>query len=437
LRDRCCFFHHSVVEHFANDMTRQGYQVVIERQATLTACLSNHTPFEGTAYAVDAIDDDIRVQWQQATRDTSLTIHEWMDDAFFYLTRDDVHAWFSSQQQWKMASFYTMVRKRFDLLMDQGKPVGGKYSFDGANRKRAPKNYVSLAKEPFPHDAITTHVVHTIQQAFPTNPSSTMPFPYAVTRAQAIEAMEHFMRDQLATFGRVQDAMIQGEPFMSHSKLSLYMNNALLTPQEVVNAAIKAYSEGLAPLESVEGFVRQIVGWREYIRGVYQESMPQYKQRNTLQNNEPLPPFYWDAATSMNCLHQTIQETIDYSYNHHIQRLMILSNYANLQGVHPMELSNWFNAMYVDAHDWVVTPNVHGMGLYADGGIMSTKPYISSGNYIHKMSDYCDGCQYDPLIKEGPTACPFHKGYWDFIDRHEAVLSTNPRMRLMYKTKRS
>ena len=429
-------FHHSIVEHFASELASLGHQVTIAKQDTINDIFTTFVNQNAEIVVVRPIDYDVQTTLNNtlASLTNAITI---LEDQYFYLTSNELSSWFKSQSQWKMANFYMMIRQQFNLLMIDNKPIGGKYSFDSANRKRAPKGYTSKPPLSITADEITNKVILDINKSYPNNPKSPQKFFYAVTKSQAKQALDHFITYELASFGLVQDAMLQDNPFLSHSLLSLYMNNGLLRPHDVVEAAINAYKQGLATIENVEGFIRQIVGWREYIRGVYQESMPQYKELNRLSNHLPLPDWYWNAETSMNCLHQTIRETINNSYNHHIQRLMVLSNYANLIGVNPMELSNWFNSMYIDSHDWVVTPNVHGMGLYADGGIMSTKPYISSGNYIAKMSNYCEECYYDPTIKEGEKACPFNHLYWSFIDRHEATLSKNPRMSLMYQKKKA
>jgi len=429
-------FHHSIVEHFAIECRTMGLKVTVAKEESVQTIFTSLVRSNADVIVVRPIDYDIQESLTNTLQSITNLVTV-LEDDYFYLKPDEISTWFKSQSNWKMANFYMMMRQQFNILMLDTKPIGGKYSFDSANRKRAPKGYTSTPPLSFTPDEITTEVMEYINKNYPENPKSTKEFSYAVTKSQAKQALEHFVTYELASFGVVQDAMLQGNPFLSHSLLSLYMNNGLLHPQEVVEAAVIAYQDGLATIENVEGFIRQIIGWREYIRGVYQETMPQYKVHNTLSNNEPLPDWYWNADTAMNCLQQTVLETIDNSYNHHIQRLMVLSNYANLIGVKPIELSNWFNSMYIDSHDWVVTPNVHGMGLYADGGIMSTKPYISSGNYIAKMSNYCDDCQYDPKIKEGDQACPFNQLYWSFIDRHEPTLSKNPRMSLMYQKKKA
>jgi deoxyribodipyrimidine photolyase-related protein len=426
-------FHHSIIEHFALELLAEGYNVVVVKEQDIYSCLETYDAASHEVTFVSTIDTATSNELQSALEGLQITNASFIEDQFFYLSALELHQWFSEQKQWKMANFYIMMRKRFNILMENDKPHLGKYSFDGENRNRAPKGYVNNPIKPIPIDSITQQAIESIALQYPNHPNSDTPFFYAVTRTQALDAMKHFIDHHLATFGVVQDAMLQGNPFMSHALLSLYMNNGLLSPKEVVDHVIQAYENNAAPIEAVEGFIRQILGWREYIRGVYQEKMPEYKSINHLNNHEDLPEFFWTAQTPMNCLHQTIQETKTNAYNHHIQRLMILSNYANLIGVEPVQLSNWFNSMYIDSHDWVVTPNVHGMGLYADGGLMSTKPYISTGNYINKMSDYCSTCFYDPKVKEGPTACPFHSLYWSFIERHRESLSTNPRMSLMYR----
>jgi deoxyribodipyrimidine photolyase-related protein len=427
-------FHHSIVHHFANELIVQGYPAVIANGPDILSILEEYHASTHETIFVSPIDTATTSELQHALGTLDLKTPTFIEDHFFYLNALELHQWFSEQQSWKMANFYIMMRKRFKILMDNEKPHLGKYSFDSENRSRAPKGYINAPTHRYPMDDITKQVAANIEQLYPNHPRSDQPFFYAVTRTQALESLDYFIQHHLATFGIVQDAMLQGNPFMSHSLLALYMNNALLSPKEVVEQVLLAYEQGLAPIQAVEGFIRQILGWREYIRGVYQERMPEYKMLNHLNNRSDLPEFFWNANTDLNCLHETINETITNGYNHHIQRLMILSNYANLIGVEPMQLSDWFNSMYIDSHDWVVTPNVHGMGLYADGGLMSTKPYISTGNYINKMSDYCAECIYDPKVKEGPTACPFHQLYWSFIERHRDTLSSNPRMSLMYRT---
>ncbi|MFW6298955.1 MAG: cryptochrome/photolyase family protein [Bacillota bacterium] len=334
---------------------------------------------------------------------------------------------------YKLDPLYRTWRRRFNILMEEGRPVGGRFSFDQENRARPPKDFPVKAPRLFEADALTKEIVDSVKTDFPDHPSSQEPFQYPVTRADALEALDFFIHHRLKYFGRYQDAMKEGVPFMAHSLLSAPINLGLLFAEEVVSRVAQAYDEGIAPIEAVEGFIRQVLGWREYIRGIYQVEGRQYPKHNVFGHSHDKPAFFYDGETTMHCLKTVINETVDHAYNHHIERLMIIGNLANLMEVHPPALREWFNEMYIDAFDWVVTPNVIGMALYADGGLMSTKPYITSANYIHKMSDYCKGCAYDPKVKEGPSACPVNALYYRFLDRHENILRKNPRMSFMYK----
>ncbi len=255
-----------------------------------------------------------------------------------------------------------------------------------------------------------------------------------MTRADALAALDHFIARCLDGFGDYQDAMKEGEPFLFHSLLSPYINIGLLDPLECARAAEKAYRHGRAGLNAVEGFIRQIIGWREYVRGIYWHMMPDYAQTNALAAERPLPALYWGAPTTMNCLAQCVADTKASAYAHHIQRLMVLGNFALLAGIRPAEIEEWFLVVYADAYEWVELPNVHGMVLFADGGVLGSKPYAASGAYIDRMSDYCAGCRHDPKLKAGPRACPFNPLYWDFLIRNEKRLSGNPRMAMPYRT---
>lgn len=329
---------------------------------------------------------------------------------------------------YKLDPHYRQWRHDFNIMMSNGSPEGGKYSFDTENRKTAPKEWRVQDPTSFTCDAITLDIIQQVTKEYPNHPSSSRPFHYPVTRAQALDLLSHFIQDRLPYFGDYQDAMLQHEPWMAHSLLSACINLGLLFVDEVVERV----EASAAPIAAKEGFIRQILGWREYIRAIYVAQMPSYISKNTLKHQLPLPPFMYSASTSMNCISTVVQETIDHAYNHHIQRLMILGNITTLIGVDPLQVRQWFNEMYVDSFDWVVTPNVMGMASYADGGLMSTKPYIASANYINKMSDYCSSCRFDPTKKTGDDACPVNVWYYDFLDRHESVLSKNPRMVYMY-----
>ena len=255
-----------------------------------------------------------------------------------------------------------------------------------------------------------------------------------MTREQALEALDHFVTDALPLFGDYQDAMKTGEAFLFHALLSPALNLGLLTAQEVCAAAEAAWKAGTVPLNAAEGFIRQILGWREYVRGIYWLRMPAYAQTNALEARRNLPWFYWSGETDMNCLAQTVADTRRHAYAHHIQRLMVTGNFALLAGVEPRQLEEWYLAVYADAYDWVELPNTHGMVLFADGGLLASKPYAASGAYIDRMSDYCGGCRYDPAVKSGPKACPFNPLYWNFLLENEQRLARNPRMAMPYRT---
>ena len=259
-------------------------------------------------------------------------------------------------------------------------------------------------------------------------------FDFAVTRDQALHVLDQFIGERLPLFGTYQDAMIEGEPWMYHSHIGLYLNAGLLSPIEVIRAAEAAYHSGDAPLNAVEGFIRQILGWREFVRGLYWLKMPAYAEANFLQATRPLPDFFWTGNTDMNCLAQSIQQTDALSYAHHIQRLMVLGNFALLAGLSPQAVNEWFLVVYVDAYEWVVMPNVSGMALFADGGYLASKPYAAGGAYINRMSNYCKNCRYKVTEKSGEDACPFNYLYWDFLDRHREKLGNNPRLGMIYRT---
>jgi deoxyribodipyrimidine photolyase-related protein len=325
------------------------------------------------------------------------------------------------------------MRRKYDILMDGDNPIGGQWNFDSENRKppksglNVPKNYTIKP------DKITTDVLNLVEKNFKDHFGDLNPFYFAVTRQQALIVLNEFIDKRLSMFGDFQDAMIEGEPWMFHSHISFYLNCGLLTPLECIKAAENAYCDNRAPLNAVEGFVRQILGWREYIRGVYWYKMPDYKEENYLEASRKLPEFYWTGQTNMNCLKQCINETKENSYSHHIQRLMVLGNFVLLAGINPDDVHNWYLAVYSDAYEWVELPNVTGMILYADGGVLASKPYAASGAYINRMSNYCKNCHYKVNLKDGKDACPFNYLYWDFLIRNENKLRNNPRMGLIYR----
>ncbi len=318
--------------------------------------------------------------------------------------------------------------------MADGQPEGGQWNFDQENRKALPKGFRPPERLRFQPDAVTREVLQLVEARFGDHFGTLDGFGWGVTRADALRALKHFVADCLPGFGDVQDAMKADADFLNHAVISPYLNAGLLTAAEVSVAAEEAWRKGRAPLNAVEGFIRQVIGWREFIRGVYWTRMPGYAATNHLGARRKLPWFYWSGETEMNCLRDCVRSTRENAYAHHIQRLMVLGNFALLAGIDPAEVEEWFLVVYADAYEWVELPNVHGMALFADGGVFGSKPYAASGAYIDRMSDYCDGCAYDPKLKAGPKACPFNYLYWNFLAENEAKLARNPRMAMPYRT---
>jgi len=356
-------------------------------------------------------------------------------DAHFLCPTEAFAEWSRPRKTLVMEHFYRWMRKRHDILIDNGKPVGGKWNLDQDNRKPFGRRGPGLLPEPlgFEPDALTLEVCEAVERHFPDNPGTLDDFSWAVTREDALSALDDFIAHRLPAFGPFQDAMWQGEPYLHHSLLSAALNTRLLAPREVIDAALAAYEAGEAPLQSVEGFVRQILGWREYVRGIYWSKMPGYLEHNALGAEQPLPAFYWTGQTEMNCLAQTIGQTLETGYAHHIQRLMVTGLFAMLLGVRPRAIHEWYLAVYVDAVEWVESPNTIGMSQHADGGLLGSKPYAASGRYIQRMSNYCEGCRFAPDRSTGPDACPFTTLYWDFLSRHEARFRDHPRAGMQWR----
>ncbi len=356
------------------------------------------------------------------------------DDDRFFASRDRFRQWAGDRRQLRMEFFYRELRIENHILMDGAAPVGGKWNYDPENRKSLPATAPTPTRRRFPPDAITREVMALVATRFPKGFGDIETFDWPMTRRDALHALESFIDDALPHFGDYQDAMRAGAPFLYHSLLSGALNIGLLTPREICAAAETAFREGRAPLNAVEGFIRQILGWREYVRGVYWHFMPDYENSNALDARRPLPAFYWNAETPMRCMSEVVTQTRRHAYSHHIQRLMITGNFALLAGIAPAEIERWYLAVYIDAFDWVELPNTHGMALYADGGLLASKPYAASGAYINRMSDFCGGCAYNVKTKSGPDACPFNFLYWAFLIRNESRLAHNPRMAFPYKT---
>ena len=355
-------------------------------------------------------------------------------DTRFVCNIDEFARWAEGRKQLRMEFFYREMRKKTGLLMtSEGQPEGGQWNFDTDNRKKwagKPPAPAPFREEP---DAITTEVIELVNEYFSEHFGTTGNFHYAVTAEQAQEALAHFVDFALPCFGDYQDAISDNEDWLFHSILSPYLNTGLLDPMEVCEEAVRAWHAGRAPLNAVEGFVRQIIGWREFVRGIYWLLMPGYARENRLGNSRELPWFYWTGDTKMRCMHKAINATARNAYAHHIQRLMITGNFALLAGVKPEAICDWYLAVYIDAFDWVELPNTLGMVMHADGGYLGSKPYAASGKYIQRMSDHCQNCHYRVQDATGDRACPFNSLYWHFIDRHREDFANNPRMTMMYR----
>jgi len=341
--------------------------------------------------------------------------------------------WAEDRKSLRMEYFYRDMRRKTGWLMEGDQPVGGEWNYDKQNRKPLPSGMTFPRRLRFDPDGITRDVMQLVKTRFGHHFGEMESFGWAVTRADAQRALAHFIAECLPGFGDYQDAMKSGEDFLFHSLVSPCLNIGLLDPREVCEAALEAYIDGHAPLAAVEGFVRQILGWREYVRGVYWLRMPDYKHGNFLDAKRPLPDFFWTAETDMNCLRQAVETTRRHAYAHHIQRLMITGNFALLAGLAPAAVEEWYLLVYADAFEWVELPNTHGMALFADGGLLASKPYAASGAYINRMSDYCSGCRFSPNKKLGEDACPFNYLYWYFLAVNEKKLGSNPRMGLAYR----
>jgi deoxyribodipyrimidine photolyase-related protein len=359
------------------------------------------------------------------------------EDDRFIASHGIFQRWAEGRATLRMETFYRHMRERTGLLMDGDEPCGGRWNFDSENRRRLPRRVL-----PPPHvfavpDEITQATIADVQRSFADHFGDVDGFSYPVTPMEAERVLADFLDNILPGFGDYQDAMAAGEPWLWHSIISAAMNVGLLDPLDVCRRAEQKYREGAAPLNAVEGFIRQILGWREFMRGVYWLKMPDYKARNALDAREGLPSFYWSGETEMACVRDVVASTKRYAYAHHIQRLMVTGNFAMLLGVRPQDINDWYMTVFADAYEWVELPNTHGMATFADGGIVGSKPYAAAGAYINRMSDYCGGCRYDVKQRIGEDACPFNALYWDFLSRHEKLLGANVRLAMPYSTLRN
>ncbi len=431
----------SAMRHFAEELKAEGIAVDYVRlddpqntgsfTGELKRALARHEVER--IVATEPGEWRVRAMMETWGAETGLPVEIREDDRFI-ASRGRFARWAEGRKGFRMEFFYREMRRETGLLMEEGEPVGGQWNFDADNRKPLPKGARLPSRLRFAPDSITREVMALVASRFADHFGDLEPFGWAVTRADALKALDHFISEALPFFGDVQDAMKRGEPFLYHGLVSPYLNAGLLTAREVCLAAESAYRRGAAPLNAVEGFIRQILGWREYVRGIYWHQMPAYAETNALGATRPLPWFYWSGETDLACIAEVVGDTRRHAYAHHIQRLMVTGNFALLAGIRPAEIEAWYLAVYVDAFDWVELPNVHGMVMFADGGLLASKPYAASGAYIDRMSDYCAGCAYDPKVKVGEGACPFNLLYWHFIDANAGKLKGNPRMAMPYKT---
>ena len=431
----------SAMRHFAKSLADEGINLRYRRldEPDNAGSLAGEVAMAIAAFGPDRIVITAPAEYRLADEMAGWQDHFGLPidiraDTRFLCSLDAFATWADGRKSLRMEFFYRELRRRHHVLMDGDAPIGGKWNYDADNRQ-PPKAGLTIPP-PTRHapDAITTDVLALVETRCADHFGQLAEFDYAVTRDQALAVLDQFIAERLPQFGTYQDAMIEGEPWMYHSHISPYLNAGLLAPMEIIRAAEAAYHNGAAPLNAVEGFIRQILGWREFVRGLYWLKMPDYATANFLQATRPLPDFFWTGKTGMNCLAQSIQQTKALSYAHHIQRLMVLGNFALLAGLSPQAVNEWFLIVYADAYEWVVLPNVSGMALFADGGYLASKPYAAGGAYINRMSNYCKNCRYKVAEKSGEDACPFNYLYWDFLGRHRAKLGGNPRLGMIYRT---
>ena len=431
----------AAMRHFAEELRRAGTNVIYRRLddqnngGSLESELKQVIASRKISKLVLTMPGEYRLMetmrsWQ-STLDVAVELRE--DDRFL-CSLDKFNKWADGRRQLRMDFFYRDMRRDHNVLMDGGEPVGGKWNFDSDNREPPVAGMVIPPPLQFVPDKITNDVLALVSERCADHFGDLDDFGFAVTREQALAVLDHFVDQRLNNFGKYQDSMILDEPWVYHSHIGFYLNAGLLLPAEVISAAETAYHGGHVPLNSVEGFIRQILGWREFVRGIYWLKMPEYGDLNFFEAKRDLPEFYWSGETKMLCLAQAVDATKKYAYAHHIQRLMVLGNFALLAGLSPEQVNEWFLIVYADAYEWVELPNVSGMVLFADGGYLASKPYAAGGAYINRMSNYCKHCHYKVSQKNGVTACPFNYLYWDFLIRNRSKLKDNARLGMMYRS---
>ena len=431
----------AAMRHFAEELRCAGIKVIYHRLddqnngGSLESALKQVIASRKISKLVVTMPGEYRLMetmriWQ-STLDVAVELRE--DDRFL-CSLNKFNKWADGRRQLRMDFFYRDMRRDHNVLMDGDEPVGGKWNFDSDNREPPVAGMVIPPPLQFVPDKITNEVLALVSERCADHFGDLDDFGFAVTREQALAVLDHFVDQRLNNFGKYQDAMVLDEPWLYHSHIGFYLNAGLLLPAEVISAAEAAYHSGHLPLNSVEGFIRQILGWREFVRGIYWLKMPDYADLNFFEAKRDLPEFYWSGETNMLCLAQAVDATKKYAYAHHIQRLMVLGNFALLAGLSPEQVNEWFLIVYADAYEWVELPNVSGMVLFADGGYLASKPYAAGGAYINRMSNYCKHCHYKVSQKNGVTACPFNYLYWDFLIRNRSKLKDNARLGMMYRS---
>ena len=427
----------SAMRHFRDDLRERGFQVLYYTYQT------------GMRSLLHAVRSGLEERPAEEVRCTApgeyRLLHEmrqWrlsvplalIEDDRFLASQEDFAAWTEGRKQLRMEYFYRLMRRKYGVLLDEnGKPEGGKWNYDSENR-RGWRNKDTVPPRPdIGIDPITEEVIELVKREFPDHPGDLDLFYLGVTAAQAEEQLRWFIDNGLPRFGQYQDAMAEESPWLFHALVSMYLNVGLLDPLQVCRAVESAWREGHCELSAAEGFIRQVLGWREYVRGIYWMTAPEYAGRNVLQADRTLPEFFWTGDSDLRCLEKALRQSLDLGYAHHIQRLMVIGNFALLTGLDVQQVCDWYLAVYVDAFEWVELPNTLGMALHADGGLMASKPYAASGKYIQRQGNHCASCRYDPAKMSGAGACPFNSLYWHFIDRNADRFSSNPRMALTMK----
>jgi deoxyribodipyrimidine photolyase-related protein len=427
----------SAMRHFAQELRENGWQVAYTRldDPEASKSITGELMRRGQEYGTSEVIATQPGEWRliEALGNAPLTVTQLPDDRFI-CSLNEFDQWAEGRKELRMEYFYREMRRKTGLMMEGDTPAGGKWNYDHDNRKPAKSDMLRARPMQFSPDEITQEVLDLVEARFGDNFGDLRPFWFGVTSAQAKRALDHFAKTLLAGFGDYQDAMLQDDRFVHHSVISMYLNIGLLDPVDICNRVVEEWQAGRVPINAAEGYIRQVIGWREYMRGIYFREGPGYTTRNVLAQNRDLPGFFWGGETRMNCVAQAVDQTKEEAYAHHIQRLMVTGNFALLAGVDPRQVHEWYLAVYADAFEWVEAPNVIGMSQFADGGIIASKPYISSGNYIAKMSDYCTTCAYSVKQKTGEGACPFNLLYWDFLIRHRDRFGRNPRMGPVYRT---